>query len=70
MSGIIVTAAHMREADVCWPGAERWLQRKGLSPEHFLERGYPIETLEAFNDGIVNRICRIARQEADNGRQQ
>lgn len=59
---------HIRAADLCSSGARRWFESHGLPWGDFLIDGIPIETIEALNDGVANRVIEIARQEESDGR--
>lgn len=65
----IVRPHHIRAAGVCMDGARDWAKEHGINWSRFLDDGLPVSRLEPFNDALMNRICRIAREEA-NGRGQ
>lgn len=60
---------HIRAANLCSGGARRWFQSHNLDWSEFLNNGIEVEVVEAFNDGIANRVIEIARKEHSDGRQ-
>lgn len=64
MSEITVTIADVRACKLCVRGARQWFSLHGLDFQHFLMHGYPIETIEALNDGLANQVTAMARLRA------
>lgn len=64
-----VTMNHVRQAKLCARGARAFFARYGLDWPGFLREGIAVDALEATGDGLVTRVCAIAREEAEHGRQ-
>ncbi len=62
--------AHIRQAKLCARGARAFFERYQLDWAGFLRAGIPADQLEATGDGLVVRVCALAREEATDGRQQ
>jgi hypothetical protein len=62
-----VTMGHIRQAKLCARGARAFFARYQLDWPGFLREGIPAAELEATRDGLVTRVCKIAREEAARG---
>jgi len=64
---IIVRMCHVRDrgdfgANLCTRGAKAWFDSQGLDFRAFLDEGLPVETLEALQDALADRVCAAARR--------
>lgn len=62
---IIVRMKHVRSAELCSRGTRAWFDRHKLDFNVFLDKGLPVETIEATNDELGLRVAAIARKEAE-----
>lgn len=62
---IIVRMKHVRSAELCSRGTRSWFERHNLNFNVFLDKGYPVEVIEATNDELGLRVAAIARKEAE-----
>ncbi|PZR90346.1 MAG: hypothetical protein DI537_19210 [Stutzerimonas stutzeri] len=63
-----VTIKHIRAAKLCASGTREFFAKHGLPWNEFLERGVPVEALEATGDALAFRVTAIARKEESDGR--
>lgn len=62
-SGVLVRMKHIRAAKICRKGARTWFDHHGISWSELLERGIPVEVLEATGDKPALDVAAIARGE-------
>jgi hypothetical protein len=62
---ITVTIQHVIDAGMCVRGAKVWMQRHNLDFRKFLNEGYPVEQIEAINDALGQKVCDVAREDAE-----
>ena len=51
-------------AKLCARGARQWFASHGLDYMHFVQHGYPVETIEATEDALGRKVADIARKHA------
>ncbi|MGE4551802.1 MAG: hypothetical protein AB7D57_01750 [Desulfovibrionaceae bacterium] len=62
---MMVRIGHARRAGLCARGCRRFLRERGLDAAAFFRGpGIPVRELEAMDDAMVARACRVARAEA------
>ena len=61
---VIVRLRHVRALKLCSSGMRAWFKKYDLDYNHFLDHGYPAETIEAVGDAIGLRVVAVAREEA------
>ena len=61
---IIVTVADVRAINFCARGARIWFARHGLDYNEFIQRGLPIESVEATGDALGKQVAEHARRRA------
>ena len=59
----IVYVHHIRDAKVCMRGARQWFEQHDLSWPEFLDKGMPLEQVEAIDDAFAQRVAETARRE-------
>ncbi len=64
MSEIMVRPEHVRQANLCARGMRVWFKKNNIDLGEFLTKGVTVERLEACNDALANRVCKIARAAA------
>lgn len=71
MADILITMQHVRAAKLggtgklCAPSIRMWCERHGVDLRALAEDGLPIAEAEQIDDAFAQRVCAIARAEAE-----
>lgn len=66
---IMVKVEHIRQEQLCMRGAREWLMHNGLDLSELLDKGIPVERVEATGDDFALRVSARARMQASGGGQ-
>ena len=61
MTDVIVTMQDVRMAKMCSKGTRAFFMRHNLDWQTFLEKGLPVEVIEATGDGMALKVVEVAR---------